>query len=174
MGVFGAVIEMAPCFLACRIADNLHRGPIGGAFVRHHDMWITVSPHGFLEESQCGSLIPGRCNVRFQHFPFMIDGSPPGNAVGRVCWPRLLSADEDLIQVPLAIGGCVASIPIEVSWSCAAKYVPNRSPQRRTLSWQTSMPRSWRRSSTFLRERGKKRKSDVHYYPELDDFGPRF
>ena len=40
--------------------------------------------------------------------------------------------------------------------STRAKSGPNRFHQNRMVSWLTSIPRSWRRSSTLRSDRGKR------------------
>jgi len=67
---------MSTGFLACLIADDLHRGPIGRASVRDDYAWITVSLHCFLEEFQRSSLIPLFRDIGFQDFAFVVDSAP--------------------------------------------------------------------------------------------------
>ena len=144
---------MSTGFLACLIADDLHCGPIGRASIRDDNMRFAVSLHCFLEEFQRSSLISLLRDIGFQDFAFMIH-----------CAPEVVSLASDVgyacLRLTKTSSRChrhCGLLHIESERRLlilCAKYVPNRSTQSLTLSWQISMPRSSRRSSTFRSEIG--------------------
>ena len=87
---------MAPGFLAPLISNGFHCGPIGWAFVRHHEMWIAVSPDCFLREIQRSGFSAFRRGIGFQYFPFMIDGASQA-------MPFIPGLHEYIVQVPLPL-----------------------------------------------------------------------
>ena len=101
----------------------------------------------FSEEFQGSPLVPSLGDEALQHLAFVID-SPPEVV------PLAVDPDEHLVEVPLPI----ARFPpwIRRFRISAAKIGPDRCHQKRTVSWQISMPRSCSRSSTFRSDGGKR------------------
>ena len=144
--ILGPIVDMTTCFVMAGVPDHLHRDSIRGEFVCYDDLQITVPPHCFLQELQGSSFVPLLGDMGPQHFCFTIDGSPQ-------VMPFAGNFDEDLVQVPLPLRAPPHGYgpPFQ---DIVRKRVPNRPNQRRTLSWQIPMPRSWRMPSTFRRAIG--------------------
>jgi hypothetical protein len=156
--ILGPVVEMTTGFLARLISNHLYRGPIGGAFVRHHGIRISISPHCFLQEFQRSSLIPLLRDIGFQDFAFVVDSAPKIVALSS-------NLDEDLIQVPLPL------------WAASYRFRPMFPDLVREVSAEPINPEA----DTFVTDidpafvekvldiAQRQRESDIHHHAKLDD-----
>lgn len=97
------------------------------------------------EEAPGSSLVPAALHENVEHVAIGVDGPPQ---------VLQLTADhEDLVQVPL-----VARLHTPAAQAC-----PNFVHQRRTVSWETSTPRSSINSSTSRNDSGKRKYSHTQW-----------
>ena len=101
--------------------------------------------HHFIQELQESGFIAGSGGKGFQNLALMIH-SPPQI--------MLLAVDlhKHLVEVPPPNGYRPAVNALTSDFS--GEHRPDRFHQKRTVSWQMSIPRSASRSSTFLSDRG--------------------
>lgn len=155
MRIFGAVIEIGPGFLAHFISINLHRGPVRRSPVCDHHLGIPISLDFFLEEFQRGRFVPLLRDKRFPNFAFVAGSAPQvvplAASVGYAC--LRLTNTSSRCQCHWGLSRIDSDRRFRI---LCEKYVPKRPTQRRTLSWQMSIPRSCRRSSTLRSESGNR------------------
>jgi len=82
--------------LSIGVANDLHGSAIGPQFIGHKNLRLPVSLHGIPDEFQCCFAISALCDIAFQHFSFVIHGTPQ---VMRLA----VDLHENLIQVPLPV-----------------------------------------------------------------------
>lgn len=155
MRILGAIIQVAANFLAPLVSDHLDSCVAGWTLISHHDFGVFIAFHGFSENCQRCSLIPLPRGISLKHLPFVVYGAPKV-----MCF----TADVGFAGLRLT----KTSFRCQRHWLTrriasdlrlpilSAKYVPKRSPHKRMLSWQTSIPRSCRRSSTFRSDGGNR------------------
>jgi len=91
--IFGAIVEVAPRFLASLVSYRLRCGPVGWAPAGPNDFRVSVAFRCFSEEFQCCILVALLGDISLQYFAFVINSAPQ---VMRLA-PDL---DEDLIKMP--------------------------------------------------------------------------
>lgn len=128
MRILSAIVQIPDGFLVSVVPDYLHSDVTGWALVSHHDFRIPAPLLCFPEEFQIRRLVTLLRDIGFNYFAFMIDSAPK------------------VMRLPSALR-------LRILF---AKYELNLSAHRRTLSWQASIPRSCRRSSTLRKESGNR------------------
>ena len=111
-------------------------------------MWRAKALHCFSEEFQSCFTVPAFGNVAFQHFPFVIH-SPPKV----VRFAIDLHKDFARCHCQFEYERIRLTLFLRIS---AANIRPNLFHQNRTVSWLISIPRSCKRSSTFLSDKGNR------------------
>jgi hypothetical protein len=126
-------------------------------------MWISKSLHCFLEKFQRSSLIPLLRDRGFQDFAFVVDSSPE-------IVPFAAYLHEDLVQLLPPLGATShrfrSAFPDLVREVCAEAV----DPEADTFVADINAALVQQVFNIPKRER----KSDIHQYGELDDFGRGF
>ena len=153
--IFSPVVQPATHFAAVAVAQLSHRCRVGSQPICDDRLGATVPLQCLLQEPQCRGFVPFLSDVALQDITLVIDRTPQ---------IMHLAVDLHVELAALAFGSsrcrryCRKPRIRLIRWRrmSSANSGPKRFHHSRTVSWQTSMPRSTRRSSKFRRLSGNR------------------